>query len=141
MALARRRGVTLRGRSVSESEGLLMSPKALRRLVCVALALGLLAVAAVSSGCASDSSGGGSSGTASSDAATSTGSAPAAQDSGQSTQQPGEEPLYTASYKPNGNEIAVIKTPRGVVKFKFYPKDAPNTVYCPSNIGCAPNVM
>lgn len=41
---------------------------------------------------------------------------------------PGEEPLYTASYKPNGEEIAVIKTPKGVIKFTFYPKDAPNHV-------------
>lgn len=36
--------------------------------------------------------------------------------------------MYTASYKPNGNEVAAIKTPKGVIKFKFYPKDAPNTV-------------
>jgi peptidyl-prolyl cis-trans isomerase B (cyclophilin B) len=42
--------------------------------------------------------------------------------------QPGEEPLYTPTYKPNGNEIAVITTPKGVIKFKFYPKDAPNHV-------------
>ena len=42
--------------------------------------------------------------------------------------QPGEEPLYTPSYQPSGNEIAVIKTPKGVIKLKFYPKDAPNHV-------------
>jgi len=42
--------------------------------------------------------------------------------------RPGEEPLYTATYEPNGQEIAVIKTPKGVIKFKFYPTDAPNHV-------------
>ena len=42
--------------------------------------------------------------------------------------QPGEEPLYTASYKPNGKEIAVIKTSKGTIKLTFYPKDAPNHV-------------
>ena len=38
----------------------------------------------------------------------------------------GEGTLYTPSYKPNGNEIAVIKTPKGTIKFKFYAEDAPN---------------
>lgn len=38
----------------------------------------------------------------------------------------GEDGMYTASYKPNGNEIAVIATPKGVIKFAFYPEDAPN---------------
>ncbi len=42
--------------------------------------------------------------------------------------QPGEEPLYTASYKPNGREVAVIKTPKGTIKFTFYSEDAPNHV-------------
>lgn len=41
---------------------------------------------------------------------------------------PGEEPMYTATYKPNGTEVAVITTPRGVIKFEFYPEDAPNHV-------------
>jgi peptidyl-prolyl cis-trans isomerase B (cyclophilin B) len=41
---------------------------------------------------------------------------------------PEEEPLYTAEYKPNGTEVAVITTPKGVIKFEFYPEDAPNTV-------------
>lgn len=39
-----------------------------------------------------------------------------------------EEPLYTAEYAPNGTEVAVITTPKGVIKFEFYPEDAPNTV-------------
>ena len=51
-----------------------------------------------------------------------------AQSAVEAAPQPGEEPLYTASYKPNGKEIAVIKTPKGVIKFTFYPKDAPNHV-------------
>jgi peptidyl-prolyl cis-trans isomerase B (cyclophilin B) len=41
---------------------------------------------------------------------------------------PEEEPLYTAEYTPDGTEIAVITTPKGVIKFEFYPQDAPNTV-------------
>lgn len=41
---------------------------------------------------------------------------------------PEEEPLYTAEYAPDGTEIAVITTSKGVVKFEFYPDDAPNTV-------------
>ncbi len=41
---------------------------------------------------------------------------------------PEEDPLYTPTYKPNGNEIAVINTDKGVIKFEFYPDDAPNHV-------------
>lgn len=43
-------------------------------------------------------------------------------------QEPEEEQLYTAQYAPDGTEIAVITTPKGVIKFEFYPKEAPNTV-------------
>lgn len=43
-------------------------------------------------------------------------------------QVPGEEPLHTSAVKAKGDEVAVIKTSKGTVKFKFYPKDAPNTV-------------
>jgi peptidyl-prolyl cis-trans isomerase B (cyclophilin B) len=42
--------------------------------------------------------------------------------------EPEEEALYTAAYTPDGNEVAVITTSKGVIKFEFYPKDAPNTV-------------
>jgi peptidyl-prolyl cis-trans isomerase B (cyclophilin B) len=38
-----------------------------------------------------------------------------------------EAGLYTATYKPNGEEIAVITTAKGVIKFSFYSDDAPNT--------------
>lgn len=41
---------------------------------------------------------------------------------------PEEEALYTSEYQPNGTEVAVITTPKGVIKFEFYPEDAPNTV-------------
>lgn len=41
---------------------------------------------------------------------------------------PMEDPLYTPTYKPNGKEVAVIKTAKGVIKFTFYPEDAPNHV-------------
>jgi len=36
--------------------------------------------------------------------------------------------MYAATYSPNGTEVAVIKTAKGLIKFKFYPTDAPNTV-------------
>ncbi len=41
---------------------------------------------------------------------------------------PEEEALYTAEYTPDGTEIAVITTAKGVIKFEFYGEDAPNTV-------------
>jgi peptidyl-prolyl cis-trans isomerase B (cyclophilin B) len=41
---------------------------------------------------------------------------------------PTEEPgMHTSTYKLNGNEIAVIETDKGTIKFKFFEKDAPNT--------------
>ncbi|MHB9003333.1 MAG: peptidylprolyl isomerase [Coriobacteriia bacterium] len=39
-----------------------------------------------------------------------------------------EEQLYTSSYKPKGDEIAVIETDKGTIKFSFYAQDAPNHV-------------
>ncbi len=39
-----------------------------------------------------------------------------------------EGELYTPTYKPNGNEIAVIETDKGTIRLKFYPEDAPNHV-------------
>ena len=33
--------------------------------------------------------------------------------------------MYTPTYKPNGSEVAVIKTNKGVIKVKLYGKDAP----------------
>ncbi len=39
-----------------------------------------------------------------------------------------EDPLYTPSYEIQGNEIAVINTNRGVIKFEFFGEDAPNHV-------------
>lgn len=41
---------------------------------------------------------------------------------------PGEEPMHESDVKVEGNEIAVITTNKGVIKFEFFPKDAPNTV-------------
>ncbi len=43
-------------------------------------------------------------------------------------QSPAEEQLHTSAVKVTGSEIAVVKTNKGVIRFKFYPKDAPNTV-------------
>jgi len=39
-----------------------------------------------------------------------------------------EKPLHVATYQPNGNEIAVITTDKGVIRFKFHPNEAPNHV-------------
>ncbi len=41
---------------------------------------------------------------------------------------PGEEPLHASPVKVTGDEIAVVKTNKGTIRFSFYPKDAPNTV-------------
>lgn len=41
---------------------------------------------------------------------------------------PEEGALYTPTYEPNGNEIAVIETDKGTIRLKFYPEDAPNHV-------------
>lgn len=39
-----------------------------------------------------------------------------------------ERALHVATYQPNGNEIAVITTDKGVIRFKFHPNEAPNHV-------------
>lgn len=39
-----------------------------------------------------------------------------------------EDELYTAEYRSNGKEIAVIETDKGTIKFEFYSEDATNTV-------------
>jgi peptidyl-prolyl cis-trans isomerase B (cyclophilin B) len=52
------------------------------------------------------------------------------------TEEPAEEPtipfeedaVHTPSYEIQGNEIAVITTNRGVIKFEFFGEDAPNHV-------------
>jgi peptidyl-prolyl cis-trans isomerase B (cyclophilin B) len=36
--------------------------------------------------------------------------------------------LHVSSVKVKGDEIAVVKTPKGTITFKFFAKDAPNTV-------------
>ena len=36
--------------------------------------------------------------------------------------------MHTPAYKPNGGEVAVIKTSQGTIKVKFYSKDAPIAV-------------
>ncbi len=41
---------------------------------------------------------------------------------------PEEEILYTPEYQPTGDEVAVIETSKGVIKFEFYADDAPNHV-------------
>lgn len=41
---------------------------------------------------------------------------------------PEEGQLYTSTYKPKGDEVAVIETDKGTIKFTFYPQDAPNHV-------------
>jgi peptidyl-prolyl cis-trans isomerase B (cyclophilin B) len=41
---------------------------------------------------------------------------------------PGQDALHTSAVKVTGNELAVVKTSKGTITFKFFPKDAPNTV-------------
>jgi peptidyl-prolyl cis-trans isomerase B (cyclophilin B) len=41
---------------------------------------------------------------------------------------PGQEQLHKGTYKATGTEKVVIKTSKGDITFKVYPKDAPNTV-------------
>jgi len=123
------------GRLISRSKGPSLSARALRFLVSLAFVFGILAATVMLSGCASgaqsEKSTSGNAAAKTAKTAKTADSTPTSQGGAgmdQSGAQPGEEPLYTASYKANGNEIAVIKTPKGVIKFKFYPEDAPNTV-------------
>ena len=53
---------------------------------------------------------------------------PAATSTAAPTQTSGEPAMHVSTYKPNGNEVAVIKTDQGTIKMKFFDKDAPNTV-------------
>lgn len=46
----------------------------------------------------------------------------------QPTRQPDAESLHVSKQSVTGDEVAVITTAKGVIKFKFFPKDAPNTV-------------
>jgi len=52
----------------------------------------------------------------------------APRDAAKGTQRPGEEPMHTSDVQVTGDEIAIIKTDKGVIQFEFYPNDAPNTV-------------
>ena len=89
--------------------------------------LTLVATPTVLSACSAQSSASNSDATSSADgqAADASSSGSAADGEAQSSTS-GEGTLYTPSYKPNGNEIAVIKTPKGTIKFKFYADDAPS---------------
>ncbi len=82
----------------------------------VALAIGLLLLLGGAAGCASKSS---EPEQASDSQATQQQTAPSAQQ---------EDAVYTPSYQPNGEEIAVIKTSKGTIRVKFYSKDAPVAV-------------
>ncbi len=69
---------------------------------------------------------------------TSTGSAATSEPAGSATTDtagkaesqpvPGEEPLHVSKQKVVGDEVAVVTTNKGVIEFKFFAKDAPNTV-------------
>jgi cyclophilin family peptidyl-prolyl cis-trans isomerase len=67
---------------------------------------------------------------ASSDAKTGSASSPPATETQQASTPPtpGQEPLHTGTFKPTGKEKVVIKTAKGDITIKVYPKDAPNTV-------------
>jgi cyclophilin family peptidyl-prolyl cis-trans isomerase len=57
-----------------------------------------------------------------------TGAAPTETPPASTPPAPGQEPLHTGTYKATGNEKVVIKTSKGDITMKVYPKDAPNTV-------------
>ncbi len=96
-----------------------------RSWLVLALALVFVTSILAASGCSGDTASDSGEASEQSGSTNATTAEESAQDA---AQQPGEEPLYTATYKPNGKEIAVIKTPKGTIKFTFYSKDAPNTV-------------
>jgi peptidyl-prolyl cis-trans isomerase B (cyclophilin B) len=79
-----------------------------------------LSLAAFSAGCANVATGGSAPSAVSQDATDSS-----AEDT---AVVPGEEPLHTAEYKPNGKEIAVIETSKGTIEVEFFAEDAPNHV-------------
>ena len=96
-------------------------PSVARLLVAACVGAALLLVSA---GCSSPSSS--SSAPAQNSSATSSGQGGLSPQSAPSTPQEGQ--LYTPTYKPSGNEVAVIKTDKGTIKVKFFPKDAPIAV-------------
>jgi peptidyl-prolyl cis-trans isomerase B (cyclophilin B) len=53
---------------------------------------------------------------------------PAEQQGAEQQPAPGEEPLHVSTVKPAGDEVAVVKTNKGEIRFKLFAKDAPNTV-------------
>jgi peptidyl-prolyl cis-trans isomerase B (cyclophilin B) len=55
-------------------------------------------------------------------------SEPASAPGGEAQPVAGEEPLHISKQKVTGNEMAVVTTNKGVFKFKFFAKDAPNSV-------------
>lgn len=91
-------------------------------LLSIILAVLLVSAVIALPGCSSEA--------ASPDAAGSTGTEPdaVAEQPVPMPPVPEEDPLYTAEYQPDGTEIAVITTSKGVITFEFYPEDAPNTV-------------
>jgi peptidyl-prolyl cis-trans isomerase B (cyclophilin B) len=42
--------------------------------------------------------------------------------------EPEEEPVFTPTYEPNGDEVAVIETGKGTIKLELFAEDAPNHV-------------
>ncbi len=94
-----------------------------RKSVVFALLVGVVAASVMAGGCSAQTTGQVSASSTNGSASSTAGSS-----SSQVDQTTGEGQLHTATYKPNGNEIAVIKTDKGTIKAKFYDKDAPNTV-------------
>ncbi len=95
------------------------------RNVAIACAIALTLIVIGVQGC--------SAGTSATDAGTGTGatkqeSTQTEPQAAESTTTSEEGTMHVSDVKVTGNEIAVITTKRGVIKFKFYPQDAPNTV-------------
>lgn len=95
-----------------------------RTIIRTLLALALAALVIAAFGCAKPATVQQSQDTG---AASSQATTPAEQQATTPTTQEGAK-LYTPSYKPNGNEVAVIKTNKGTIEVKLLGKDAPIAV-------------
>lgn len=101
-----------------------MGRPSIARLAVALFLVSALLVLLATSGCSGQSTQSSSEGASSAQSDSGTG-----QSSTQATPTtPQEGQLHTPAYKPNGNEVAVIKTSKGTIRVKFYSKDAPISV-------------
>lgn len=89
-----------------------------RRILPIALTTVLVAMVLLLQGCA----------TRASDSTDASGNQQAQTPAEEAPTQVEETPLFTPTYTPNGNEIAVITTDKGVIRIDLHPEHAPNHV-------------